>query len=253
MTLQSIYDYPLYYDILFGFDRGNEAEFYARTFARCGLAPNDSILEVACGPARVGRLLARRGYRVTGLDLSRNMLELAREQAAAEATPLTTVCADMTAFAVSEPFGAAFSPISSFRLLHGEREADAHLRCVAAALRPGGIYALDLGFLKNSSEPVTTNTTGWEEARGDVTVRGENEGVTVTDGGVKCSLAWGSGAHLRGYTTSSFAERVATCPEFAIESWHPAASGGAPDAAFSIDGQPAAAIVRRAIVVLRRR
>ncbi len=252
MTLQSIYDYPLHYDILFGFDRSHEAEFYARTFARCGIAPNDSVLEVACGPARVGRLLAQRGFRVTGLDLSHTMLELAREQAAAEATPLTTLCADMTAFSVSEPFGAAFSPISSFRLLHGELAADAHLRCMAAALRPGGIYVLDLGFLKNANDPVTTTTEGWEVTRGDVTVRGENEGVTVTEAGVKRSLAWGPGAHLRGYTTSSFAERVATCPAFAIESWHPAASGAAADSAFSVEGQPAASIVRRAMVVLRR-
>lgn len=253
MATEAIYDHPLYYDILFGFDRSHEAEFHHRTFARCGITPGESLLEVACGPARIARLLARRGCRVTGLDLSTAMLELAREQAAAEATPLTTLCADMTAFSVRETFGAAYNPISSFRLLHSDREADAHLRCMAAALRPGGVYVVDLGFLRSAAEPVTTTTEGWEVTRDGVTVRGENEGVTVTEAGVQRRLAWGPGAHLRGYTTSAFAERVRACAEFALESWHPAASGAAGDSAFSTEGQPAAAVVRRSMVVLRRR
>ncbi len=251
MATDTIYDHPLYYDILFGFDRSSEAEF--RTFARCGITPAESLLEVGCGPARVARLLARRGFRVTGLDSSPAMLELALEQAAAEATHLATLCADMTAFSVREPFGAAFNPISSFRLLHSDSAADAHLRCMAAALRPCGVYVIDLGFLRSADDPVTTTSEGWEVTRGEVTVRGENEGVAVTEAGITRSLAWGAGSHLRGYTTSSFVERVGACPEFAIESWHPAASGAAGDSAFSIEGQPAAAIVRRAMVVLRRR
>ncbi len=253
MATESIYDHPRYYDILFGFDRSKEAEFYQRTFTRCGVTPSERVLEVACGPARVGRLLARRGFRVTGLDSSPAMLGLARDEAAAEATPLATLCADMTAFSVGELFGAAFNPISSFRLLHSDSEADAHLRCMAAATRPGGIYVLDLGFLRSAAEPVTTTTEGWEVTRGDVTVRGGNEGVTVIDAGVERSLAWGPGAHLRGYTTSAFAERVAACSEFRVESWHPESSRhttGVSD--FSFEGQPAAAIVRRAMVVLRR-
>ena len=253
MATDTIYDHPLYYDILFGFDRSSEAEFYHRTFSRCGITPGESLLEVACGPARVARLLAPHGFRVTGLDSSAAMLELAREEAAAEATPLATLCADMTAFSVSEPFGAAYNPISSFRLLHSDSAADAHLRCMSAALRPCGVYVIDLGFLRSADEPVTTTSEGWEVTRGEVTVRGENEGVTVTEAGITRSLAWGTGAHLRGYTTSAFAERVGACPEFALESWHPAASGAAGDSAFSIEGQPVAAIVRRAMVVLRRR
>ena len=32
----SLYDYPLYYNILFGWDRHGEAELYARLFARAG-------------------------------------------------------------------------------------------------------------------------------------------------------------------------------------------------------------------------
>jgi len=123
---------------------------------------------------------------------------------------------------------------------------------VAAALRPGGVYVLDLGFVQNAGDPVTTTSESWEETRDGVTVRGENKGVTVIEASVRRHLAWGTGDHLRGYTTRTFAERVAACPGFALESWHPAASEAAGDTRFSISGQPPAAVLRRAMVVLRR-
>src|SRR5262245_41359228 len=130
MASETIYDHPLYYDILFGFDRSREAEFYHRTFLRCGVALGEPVLEVACGPARVARLLARRGWPVSGLDRSADMLAFARAQAAAEATPLATLEGEMTAFSTPHAFGAACNPLSSFRLLHRDAEVDAHLRCV---------------------------------------------------------------------------------------------------------------------------
>lgn len=133
MSSDTIYDHPHYYDILFGFDRSKEAESYEHTFARCGVARDEPVLEVAAGPARVGRLLARRGWRVTALDRSGEMLALARREATAEGVALETLCADMTAFRCERAFAAAYNPISSFRLLHDDAEADAHLHCVAAA------------------------------------------------------------------------------------------------------------------------
>jgi SAM-dependent methyltransferase len=252
MASETIYDHPRYYDILFGFDRSKEAEFYHRIFSRCGVAAGEPVLEVGAGPARVARLLARRGWRVTALDHSAAMLALAREEAAREAIALDTLCADMTAFSVERAFAAAYNPLSSFRLLHSDAEADAHLRCLAAALRPGGVYVLDLAFLR-TDDCVATTDEGWEMTHGAVTVRGENDGVTVTDSGVERRLAWGPEAHLRGYTATSFATRVAVCPELALESWHPEVSRATGVSEFSVESEARDPIVGRAMVVLRRK
>lgn len=252
MASQTIYDHPRYYDILFSFDRSREAAFFQRSFERAGVAAGERVLEVACGPARVGRLLARRGYRVTGLDRSAEMLALAREEAAAEATPLATLCADMTDFSVAEPFAAAFNAISSFRLLHSDAEADAHLRCMAAALRPGAVYVLDLAFQARASDPVGTTQQPWGMTRGEVTVSGSNEGVRVNDAGVERRLAWGQGQHLRGYTAGAFAERIAASRAFAIESWHPESSRATGVSEWSPEPHGGAPVVGRAMVVLRR-
>lgn len=253
MTSQTIYDHPLYYDILFGFDRSREADFYERTFARCGVARGERILEVACGPARVARLIARRGHRVSGLDHSAAMLAFARDEAAAEATPLETLRADMTVFSCEHAFAAAYNPLSSFRLLHRNADVDAHLRCMAAALRAGGVYVLDLGFRASADEPVVTTDEGWEMTRRGVKVRGENDAVYVDDAGRRLRLAWGDEAHLRGYTTAELRERVCACSDFAIESWHPESGRATGVSEFRSEGQAHPPPAGRAMVVLRRR
>lgn len=250
--MDTIYDHPRDYDILFGFDRSREAEFYAATFLRCGVRRGARVLEVGCGPARVGRLLARRGWRVTGLDRSAAMLGYARAEAAAEGNALETLCADMAAFEKTRAFDAAFNPLSSFRLLHRDEDADAHLRCVAAALRPGGVYVLDLGLLASDAQPAVTTDEGWEMSRDGVTVRADDDGITVLESGASLRLAWGDGAHLRGYTAEALAARVAACPDFALESWHPESGRATGVSEFRVE--PAAALAPgRGMLVLRRR
>ena len=46
-----------------------------------GLGPGSSILDVPCGAGRISIELARRGYAVTGIDLSTELLELAQSKA----------------------------------------------------------------------------------------------------------------------------------------------------------------------------
>jgi SAM-dependent methyltransferase len=252
MASDTIYDHPLFYDILFGFDRSAEAAFYDATFARCGVARGARLLEVCAGPARVARLLARRGWNVTALDTSPAMLSFARAAAAEEGTRLATLGADMTRFAVARPFAAAFNPLSSFRLLHADAEVDAHLRCMADALRPGGVYVIDLALQTDEAAPAATTNESWEMSRDGVTVVGEDEGVTVRDGGGVRRLAWGREGHLRGYTEGSFAARIAACADLTLESWHPECGRPNGVSEFAVQGEGRAPL-GRAMVVVRRR
>lgn len=67
-------------------NRGTEAQLaqYRRQAAEvtAGLAAGAEILEVAPGPGFFAVELAKRGYRVTGLDISHTMVEIARENGA---------------------------------------------------------------------------------------------------------------------------------------------------------------------------
>ena len=122
----SLYDYPLYYDILFGWDRDGEAERYARLFGAHGLPRGGRVLELACGTGQVGRRLGAAGWRVTGLDWSAEMLVFLGESAGSAGVEVAALQADMTDFAAG-PFDAAFCPLNSRGALASEQARVAHL------------------------------------------------------------------------------------------------------------------------------
>jgi SAM-dependent methyltransferase len=250
---ETIYDQPLYYDILFGWDRSAEAQFYAAALERYGVLPPGPIAEIACGTGQVARLLARRGWHVTGLDNRPGMLRFLHEQAQAEGLTIDTFCADMQAFSVTQPFAGAFNPMSSFRLLLTDTAAGAHLRAMCAALRPGGIYVLDLTFSGGEPEAAQTTDESWSMSRGGITVAATDAAITVDDCGVRRSLAWGADVHLRPYTCAAFTERVRAAGGFEVAAWHTEIRDVDDGIGrFYVDRRAEPPLVGRAMVVLRR-
>ena len=253
MASETIYDHPLYYDILFGWDRTPEADFYEAALGHYGIAKHERVLEVACGSGRVARLLAKRGWTLAGIDCRAAMVDFLRERAAEAGTPVDAVCADMTAFELDEPIAAAYNPMSSFRLIFEDAAAESHLASIARALRPDGVYVIDMDFLVDADAPVVTTEESWEMTRGRVVVRAENDGVHVTDRGLTRVLPWGDEAHLRGYTSQSFANLVAAVPDLEIDGWHPETEMNADGVSqFDIERRTDPPVVGRTIVVLRR-
>jgi SAM-dependent methyltransferase len=106
------------------------------------LVPGQRVLDVGCGPGRHALALARRGFAVLGVDLSRDFVELAREAAVAESLPARFEELDVRALAYSGEFDAAICLCQGgFGLLGGTDEVDVFGRIVAA-VRPGGGLAL---------------------------------------------------------------------------------------------------------------
>ena len=70
------------------------------------LKAGDSVLDVGCGTGRHSIELAKRGYSVTGLDLSEEMLAKAATKAKAENVKVKWVRSDATQFAFPQKFDA---------------------------------------------------------------------------------------------------------------------------------------------------
>jgi SAM-dependent methyltransferase len=97
------------------------------------------VLELGCGTGRVALHLARRGYRVIGVDRDHELvLELAQR---AGGLPVEPVCTDALDLDLDEAVALALAPMQFLQLLRSPESRTRCLRRVAAALRPGGLLA----------------------------------------------------------------------------------------------------------------
>jgi len=102
-----------------------------------------SVLDLACGPARISAPLAQRGFAVTGVDRSRFLLARAKERAAALGVRLEFVHSDMRDFHRPDSFDIALSLFTSFGYFRDDEENQQVLNNVFANLRLGGVFVLD--------------------------------------------------------------------------------------------------------------
>jgi 2-polyprenyl-3-methyl-5-hydroxy-6-metoxy-1,4-benzoquinol methylase len=101
------------------------------------------ILDVGCGTGRHAIELARRGYTVTGIDLSESMLARAREKASEAGAQVEFLHRDARDFLFSDPFGFALVACEgAFPLMATDEENFAILRNIHAAIGPGGKLVL---------------------------------------------------------------------------------------------------------------
>jgi len=142
VTVVNWYDFPHYYDLAFRSETKREVDFIEAVFRKHCSFRIRRLLEPACGSGRLVCAMAARGYHVTGLDLCGPALDYLRRRLSRRGLKASLLQADMADFRLPAPVEAAFCTFNSFRHLLTEREAEAHLRCVARALRPGGLYIL---------------------------------------------------------------------------------------------------------------
>jgi SAM-dependent methyltransferase len=105
-----------------------------------GPAPDQSVLDVACGPGIVAAALAPRARRVVGIDLTPQMIELARERCASEG-------ADNVSFEVGDvselPYeDGSFERVVCRYALHHMSDPAAVVNEMARVCAPGGRVAV---------------------------------------------------------------------------------------------------------------
>jgi cyclopropane fatty-acyl-phospholipid synthase-like methyltransferase len=123
------------------------------------------ILELGCGTGAMTSRLAQAGYDMIGVDNSMEMLDIAREKAAAAGQDILYLAQDMQAFELYGTVGAIVSLCDSINYLTEYEELVETIRLANNYLDPGGVFIFDLkteGYYRQMGDYVTTEET--EEA-----------------------------------------------------------------------------------------
>ncbi|MFV1958603.1 MAG: class I SAM-dependent methyltransferase [Planctomycetota bacterium] len=128
-----------------------------------GVKLQGQVLDVACGAGRYARAMARRGVRVTGVDLSEDLLESAREQSPGIPGAPTYIRWDIRDLPFRSQFDGAVSLFTSFGYFEDPADDARLMRGVYRSLRPGGRFLVDYlntPRVRRHLEPVTDRMTG---------------------------------------------------------------------------------------------
>ncbi len=167
-TKASIYDFPKYYDLVFGSDTTAEMNFLKGCFKKYVKGRVKRLFEPACGTGRLIYRLGKEGFDVGGIDLNDKAVDFCNARLKRLKLKGRVQVGDMSDFEVAKPFDVGFNTINSFRHLLSEDAAKGHLVSMANAIRPGGIYVL--GFHLTPTHGEADDEESWSAKRGQTTI-----------------------------------------------------------------------------------
>ena len=124
-------------------DYNATVEFYMEILRREGLSPR-TVVDLACGTGSVTEILARKGYRVTGVDMSEEMLtEAAMKTMDMEQPPMYS-CQLLQNLRLPRGVDMAVCALDSLDYILDPADCKEAIRRAYKALNPGGIFIFDV-------------------------------------------------------------------------------------------------------------
>lgn len=118
-------------------------EFYRQILSREGLHPKSAV-DLACGTASVGILLAKQGMRVTCVDMAEDMLTVAAQKAQELSNPPLFVCQPLQKLRLPRAVDFAVCALDSLDYILDPNDCAEAIKRVYKALNPGGIFIFDV-------------------------------------------------------------------------------------------------------------
>ena len=163
-----IYDLlaPFYDAINADIDYIKWADFIEQIFKKECKAGPELVLDLGCGTGKMTIELAKRGYDMTGIDYSPEMLDIARDAAEKEGQNILWLCQDMREFELYGTVDAAVCCLDCINHLENEEDLKKCLSLVHNYLIPDGIFIFDVNGRYKFENIYADNTYAMEESGG---------------------------------------------------------------------------------------
>ncbi|MBQ6839428.1 MAG: methyltransferase domain-containing protein [Oscillospiraceae bacterium] len=139
-----------YHNLAFSYDRLTNdvdykatVDFYFEILEREGIAPRTAV-DLACGTGSVSLLLAEKGLRVTGVDMSEEMLCVASQKAQELEAPPMFVCQPLQQLRLPRGVDLAVCALDSLDYITDPVDCQEAIRRVYRVLNPGGCFIFDV-------------------------------------------------------------------------------------------------------------
>ena len=124
-------------------DYGATVAFYQEILKREGVNPR-TVLDLACGTGSVTEILARKGYTVTGVDMSEEMLTQALSKVMDLENMPRFLCQKLQELNLPRGFDLAVCALDSLDYITDPGDCAEAIRRVYKYLNPGGIFIFDV-------------------------------------------------------------------------------------------------------------
>ncbi len=155
-------DFAEVYDRLQDADYERFVDYYEAAFKRYGIQPQ-LVLDLACGTGNITIPMSKRGYDMIGVDLSCEMLNIAREKAYDEEQSILFLNQDMTEFELYGTVDAIVCALDGINYITDEKMLEKVFKLAENYLNPGGIMIFDINTEYKLSKILADNTFVNEE------------------------------------------------------------------------------------------
>ncbi|HEX7713515.1 MAG TPA: class I SAM-dependent methyltransferase [Bacillota bacterium] len=123
-------------------DTENQVAFIIKTL---GLTGKERVLDLACGYGRHALSLARKGYSVVGVDITKDFIDDARKEAKSASLAIDFIQADIRELSYQNEFDAVLNLADgAIGYLENDAENLEIFDIIARALKPGGKHFMDI-------------------------------------------------------------------------------------------------------------
>ena len=133
----------LYDELMNDVDYESWADYYTRLLSIYGIR-GGKICECACGTGSLTLPLFRRGFQMTGVDVSQEMLWQAAQKSRKQGIAVPFVRQDMRALNLHRPVDAVLATCDGVNYLLTEEDLLSFFRAAARSVRPGGALVFDV-------------------------------------------------------------------------------------------------------------